>query len=157
MSVLPLLLLSLVPVLTRGEVVQQATQPNLPVLFSFSQPSHNVAIFRGADLHAHGLGHGVAVHHSAPVVSAPAVVHSTPVAVAPRPVPVYHPVTPTRVVAPVAPVVHHRPIAAVATAPVQAAYVDPYYNDLAEYSFEYGVADSISGSQFGDQESRFED
>merc|ERR1719458_2164514 len=126
MSVLPLLLLSLVPVLTRGEVVQQ---PNLPVLFSFSQPSHNVAIFRGADLHAHGLGHGVAVQHR---VAMPAVVHSTPVAVA-APVPVYHPVAPTRVVAPT---------------PV-AAYVDPYYNDLAEYSFEYGVADNISGSQFG--------
>ena len=147
MSVLPLLLLSLVPVLTRGEVVQQATQPNLPVLFSFSQPSHNVAIFRGADLHAHGLGHGVAVQHR---VATPAVVHSTPVAVA-SPVPVYHPVAPTRVVAPV-PVVHRH--AAVA-APV-AAYVDPYYNDLAEYSFEYGVADNISGSQFGDQESRFD-
>ena len=136
MSVLPLLILSLVPVLTRGEVVQQATQPNLPVLFSFSQPSHNVAIFRGADLQR---------------AIAPAVVHSTPVAVA-APVPVYHPVAPTRVVAP-APVVHRH--AAVA-APV-AAYVDPYYNDLAEYSFEYGVADNISGSQFGDQESRFED
>ena len=189
-ALLPLLILSLaLPALTRGQqVVQGATQPNLPVLFSFSQPSHNVAVFRGADLqraiasgavkgfgglaagagglglghglghgHGHGLGHGVAVHHSAPVVSTPAVVHSTPVAVAPRPVPVYHPVTPTRVVAPVAPVVHHRPIATVATAPLQAAYVDPYYNDLAEYSFEYGVADSISGSQFGDQESRFED
>jgi hypothetical protein len=170
MSVLPLLILSLVPVLTRAQVVQ-ATQPNLPVLFSFSQPSHNVAVFRGADLqraiasgavkgfggvgglgHGHGLGHGghghghgIAVQHRAPVVAAPAVVHSTPVAVA-SPVPVYHP---TRVVAPT-PVVHRH--AAVA-APV-AAYVDPYYNDLAEYSFEYGVADNISGSQFGDQESR---
>ena len=176
MSVLPLLILSLaLPALTRGQV-QAATQPNLPVLFSFSQPSHNVAVFRGADLqraiasgavkgfggvtgagglglggigHGHGLGHhGVAVHHSAPVVATPAVVHSTPVAVA-RPVPVYRPVAPTRVVPPT-PVVHRH--AAVATA----AYVDPYYNDLAEYSFEYGVADSISGSQFGDQESRFE-
>jgi len=176
-ALLPLLILSLVAALTRGQqVVQGTTQPNLPVLFSFSQPSHNVAVFRGADLqraiasgavkgfgglaagagglglghglgHGHDLGHGVAVHHSAPVVAAPAVVHSTPVAVAHRPVPVYHPVTPTRVV-------HHRPIATVATAPVAAAYVDPYYNDLAEYSFEYGVADSISGSQFGDQESR---
>jgi len=174
MSVLPLLILSLaLPVLTRGQV-QAATQPNLPVLFSFSQPSHNVAVFRGADLqraiasgavkgfggvtgagglglggigHGHGLGHhGVAVHHSAPVVATPAVVHSTPVPVA-RPVPVYRPVAPTRVVPPT-PVVHRH--AAVATA----AYVDPYYNDLAEYSFEYGVADSISGSQFGDQESR---
>jgi hypothetical protein len=165
MSVLPLLILSLVPVLTRAQVVQ-ATQPNLPVLFSFSQPSHNVAVFRGADLQraiasgavkgfggvgglghgGHGLGHGIAVQHRAPVVAAPAVVHSTPVAVA-SPVPVYHP---TRVVAPTQ-VVHRH--AAVAAAPV-AAYVDPYYNDLAEYSFEYGVADNISGSQFGDQESR---
>jgi len=182
-GLLRLLILSLVamPALTRGQ--QVATQPNLPVLFSFSQPSHNVAVFRGADLqraiasgavkgfgglghglgrgHGHGHGLGVAVHHhSAPVVStAPAVVHSTPaIAVAPRPVPVYHPVLTTRVVTPttrvVAPiaalVVHHRrPIATVAS-----AYVDPYYNDLAEYSFEYGVADGISGSQFGDQESR---
>jgi len=174
MSVLPLLILSLVPVLTRGQVVQ-AAQPNLPVLFSFSQPSHNVAVFRGADLqraiasgavkgfggvthagglglggigHGHGLAHGIAAQHRAPVVATPAVVHSTPVAVA-SPVPVYHPVAPTRVVAST-PVVHRH--AAVA-APV-AAYVDPYYNDLAEYSFEYGVADNISGSQFGDQESR---
>jgi len=178
MSVLPLLILSLaLPVLTRGQQVvsQAASQPNLPVLFSFSQPSHNVAVFRGADLqraiasgavkgfggvsgagglglggigHGHGLGHGVAVHHRTPVVATPAVVHSTPVAVA-RPVPVYRPVAPTRVVA-TTPVVHrHAAVAAPA-----AAYVDPYYNDLAEYSFEYGVADSISGSQFGDQESR---
>ena len=174
MSVLPLLILSLVAALATSQQVVEATQPNLPVLFSFSQPSHNVAVFRGADLqraiasgavkgfggagglglggigHGHGLGHGIAVQHRAPVVATPTVVHSTPVAVA-APVPVYHPVAPTRVVAPT-PVVHRH--AAVA-APV-AAYVDPYYNDLAEYSFEYGVADNISGSQFGDQESRFD-
>ena len=167
MSALPLLLLSLVPVLTRGQVVQTTTQPDLPVLFSFSQPSHNVAVFRGADLQraiasgavrgfgaasSGGLGvsgvghHGVAFHHRAPIVATPAVVHPIPVATVAHPV--YHPPAPTRVVAPV---VHHSHVPTLA-----ATYVDPHFNDLAEYSFEYGVEDNISGSQFGDHESRFE-
>ena len=154
---------------------QVVDQPNLPVLFSFSQPSHNVAVFRGADLQRAiasgavrgfggagglglhsarvGVGHQLAVHQTPALVSpAPALVHSTPVIPVARPaVPVYHP--PTRLVSPVVQQSHAAVVAAPATT---ATYVDPYYSELADYSFEYGVADSISGSQFGDQESRFD-
>merc|ERR1719318_503477 len=165
------LLIALVAALTAGQQ-QVVDQPNLPVLFSFSQPSHNVAVFRGADLQRAiasgavrgfggagglglhsgvGVGHRLAVHQTPALVApAPALVHSTPVIPVARPtVPVYHP--PTRVVSPV---VHQSHPAVVATPATTATYVDPYYSELADYSFEYGVADSISGSQFGDQESR---
>ena len=183
------LLIALVAALTAGQQVlepyyvivivivmaqQVVDQPNLPVLFSFSQPSHNVAVFRGADLQRAiasgavrgfggagglglhsgvGVGHQLAVHQTPALVApAPALVHSTPVIPVARPtVPVYHP--PTRLVSPV---VHQSHPAVVAAPATTATYVDPYYSELADYSFEYGVADSISGSQFGDQESRFD-
>ena len=183
------LLIALVAALTAGQQVlepyyvivivivmdqQVVDQPNLPVLFSFSQPSHNVAVFRGADLQraiasgavrgfggagglglhsGGGVGHRLAVHQTPALVApAPALVHSTPVIPVARPtVPVYHP--PTRVVSSV---VHQSHPAVVAAPATTATYVDPYYSELADYSFEYGVADSISGSQFGDQESRFD-
>merc|ERR1712055_177893 len=81
---------------------------NLPVLFSFSQPSHNVAVFRGAALQnalnsgaiqgfgnlGHGNGGLSGVHPATPVLS-----HT----------PVYQ--APARVVTPVIPAqVIHRPV-----------------------------------------------
>ena len=101
---------------------------NLPVLFQFQQPTHNVAVFRGADLKnaiasglvkgfgtgsGSGLGAGdaagaarsgkslvVAAPAVAPVVKVAPVVHPAPVRVVPAPRPVVHH----------APVVVHRPV-----------------------------------------------
>merc|ERR1711962_1436887 len=138
--------------------VGQEQTPNLPVLFSFSQPSHNVAVFRGADLTraiasgavkgfgnlahgglglaGHGQGHGHAVAHAvAPVVARPVVTQA-----------VYRPVAP--VVAPVqrvAPVVHSTPVV---------PYVDPYYSEDAHYAYEYSVLDDLVGTNFADHEAR---
>merc|ERR1719228_1332816 len=147
--------------------VGQEHTPNLPVLFSFSQPSHNVAVFRGADLtraiasgavkgfgnlgHGGGVGHvlghgqGHVVHPvSHPVVPSVRVVSQPPPVVTTV---VPHP--PVPVVAaplPVAPVLH-RPT-------VSAAYVDPYYSEDAQYAYEYSVLDEGFGTNFGAKETR---
>ena len=34
------------------------------------------------------------------------------------------------------------------------AYTDPFYSELADYSFQYGVTEASTGAQFGDLESR---
>ena len=114
---------------------------NLPVLFQFQQPTHNVAVFRGADLKnaiAAGLvkGFGTGAVSPAPVVATPAV--APVVRVAPRPAVVPAPVVrvapvvrpapvvvkaapgikPAPVIVKTAPVVHH----AVHAAPVVSSY-----------------------------------
>merc|ERR1712055_212376 len=138
---------------------------NLPVLFSFSQPSHNVAVFRGAALQnalnsgaiqgfgnlGHGNGGLSGVHPATPVLS-----HT----------PVYQP--PARVVTPVIhrPVIPpqtqiiHRPVIStpvisrpVISHPVVSS-VEPIYGDSAEYTYEYSVLDDYSGNNFGAKESR---
>ena len=122
----------------------------LPVLFQFQQPTHNVAVFRGADLKkafaagvVKGFGAtGVAAPAVAPVVRVaprPAVVPAPVVRVAPAPVvrvaPVVRPapvvVRPAPVVVKTAPVVGPAPVLAPApvvthkavhSAPVVSAY-----------------------------------
>ena len=108
---------------------------DLPVLFQFQQPTHNVAVFRGADLKnaiAAGLvkGFGTGAVGAAPVVATPAVaprpaiVPAPVVRVAPvvRPAPVVVKAAPVIKPAPVivktAPAVHH----AVHAAPVVSSY-----------------------------------
>merc|ERR1712055_245271 len=133
---------------------------NLPVLFSFSQPSHNVAVFRGAALQNAlnsgaiqgfgNLGHGRSglsgVHTATPVISHTPV-YQPPAQVVHRPVisrpvvstPVYsHPVIST-------PVISHTPVV---------SHVEPIYGEDAEYTYEYSVLDDYSGNNFGAKESR---
>merc|ERR1712098_729979 len=141
--------------------VGQEQTPNLPVLFSFSQPSHNVAVFRGADLtraiasgavkgfgnpahgglglagHGHGAGHALA-HAVAPVVTRPVV---------------------QRVARPVVSQAVYRPVARPVVAPVQRVapvvpYVDPYYSEDAHYAYQYSVLDDLVGTNFADHEAR---
>merc|ERR1711910_10553 len=88
-----------------------AADKDLPVLFSFKQPTHNVAVFRGADLKnaiasglvkgfgsGAGLGDGGEARRGKSVVVAPAV---APIRVAPAPVVVRPAPVVTRVVKPV--------------------------------------------------------
>merc|ERR1711976_821795 len=148
---------------------------DLPVLFQFAQPTHNVAVFRGADLKnaiAAGLVKGFGSGAGAGVVAAPAV--APVVKVAPRPA-----VIPAPVVVKAAPVV--RAPVVVKTAPVVSSYapapavtsyapatvaykpapkvayrpyVDPYADEPAVYSYEYAVKDDYSAADFGAAESR---
>merc|ERR1712200_382207 len=113
---------------------------DLPVLFQFSQPTHNVAVFRGADLEkarAAGLIKStVAAAKPAPVVvpaPAPVVVKPAPVVYKPAPAPVVYKPAP-------APVVYKPAPAPVSYKPAKPAYVEPAYNDLdAVYNWEYSV------------------
>merc|ERR1712117_264778 len=138
---------------------------DLPVLFQFAQPTHNVAVFRGADLKnaiAAGLVKGFGAGAGASVVAAPAV--APIVKVAPRPA-----VIPAPVVTRVAPVVHRAPVVVkpapvvVKAAPVAykpapkvayKPYVDPYADEPAVYTYEYAVKDDYSAADFGAAESR---
>merc|ERR1712112_590056 len=151
---------------------------DLPVLFQFAQPTHNVAVFRGADLKnaiAAGLVKGFGSGAGAGVVAAPAV--APVVKVAPRPA-----VIPAQVVR-VAPVIKPAPVVVktapvvrapvvVKTAPVVSSYapatvaykpapkvaykpyVDPYADEPAVYSYEYAVKDDYSAADYGAAESR---
>merc|ERR1719369_1602295 len=104
---------SIIAALALG-VLARPQEHNLPVLFSFSQPSHNVAVYRGAALQnaiASGaiqgfgnLGNGGGLLHTA---TAP-VSRVTPVIPAPTQVvtPVVHRPVPAPVVTPVV----HRPV-----------------------------------------------
>merc|ERR1712117_34444 len=153
---------------------------DLPVLFQFAQPTHNVAVFRGADLKnaiaaglvkGFGAGAGVVAAPAvapivkvaprpavipAPVVTRVApVVHRAPVVVKPAPVVV----KPAPVVVKPAPVVAYKPAPApVAYAPAPKVaykpYVDPYADEPAVYTYEYAVKDDYAANDFGAQESR---
>jgi len=156
---------------------------DLPVLFQFSQPTHNVAVYRGADLEkarAAGLINPAPAqvnYRPAPLQyrpsPAPVVYRPKPATVVVKPAPVVYKPAPTakpaRVVyrpapvayKPVAPVVY-KPAptpAAYRPAPVKyapaASYVEPNYNDLdAVYNWEYAVLDDYSSNNFGHKESR---
>jgi len=160
--------------------VGAAPAGDLPVLFQFQQPTHNVAVFRGADLKnaiaaglvkgfgASGAGEsgsgaaraGKKLVVSAPVapvvkavVPAPVVVHRPVVHHAPTPVVVHRPapVVVHRPVVPApAPVVTYKPAPKVAYKP----YVDPYADEPAVYTYNYAVADDYSASNFDAAESR---
>merc|ERR1719341_2217762 len=151
---------SLLAVCLMSQVV--TADRDLPVLFQFSQPSHNVAVFRGADLErakAAGLikGFGGAAAKKpdpAPATAAPAAYKPAPTPVykpAPAPV-VYKPApTPAPVVYKPAPVVY-KPAPAYKPA---ASYVEPAYNDAdALYTWEYAVKDDYSNNDFGHKEAR---
>jgi len=157
-----------------------AADKDLPVLFSFKQPTHNVAVFRGADLKnaiasglvkgfgsGAGLGDGGEARRGKSVVVAPAVapirVAPAPVVrVAPAPVVVRPAPVVTRVVKPVvvktAPVVSYAPKPVVSYAPAPKVaykpYVDPYADEPAYYTYEYAVNDDYSKSAFDANESR---
>merc|ERR1712233_96043 len=137
-------------------------------LFSFSQPTHNVAVYRGADLKnaiAAGLVKGFG---SAGVVAAPAV--APVVKVAPRPVVIPAPVVRVApVVRPAVKIVKTAPVvvkpAPVVVRPAPVAYkpapkvaykpyVDPYADEPAVYTYEYAVKDDYSAADFGAAESR---
>merc|ERR1712215_63497 len=173
---------SIIAALALG-VLARPQEHNLPVLFSFSQPSHNVAVYRGAALQnaiASGaiqgfgnLGNGGGLLHTAtapvsrvtPVIPAPTQV-VTPVVHRPVPAPVVTPVVHRPVVSrPVVsrPVVSQalvsRPVVsqAVVSRPVVShpvAHVEPVYGEDAEYTYEYSVLDDYSGNNFGAKESR---
>merc|ERR1712029_215029 len=141
---------------------------DLPVLFQFAQPTHNVAVFRGADLKnaiAAGLVKGFGSGAGAGVVAAPAV--APVVKVAPRPAVIPAPVVrvapvikPAPVVVKAAPVV--RAPVVVKTAPVVSSYAPapavtsyaPVADKPAVYSYEYAVKDDYSAADFGAAESR---
>merc|ERR1719500_2603705 len=160
---------SLLAVCLMSQVV--TADRDLPVLFQFSQPSHNVAVFRGADLErakAAGLikGFGGAAAKKpapAPATAAPAAYKPAPtpaykpapapVVYRPAPAPVvYRPApTPAPVVYKPAPVVY-KPAPAYKPA---ASYVEPAYNDAdALYTWEYAVKDDYSNNDFGHKEAR---
>merc|ERR1711862_89622 len=146
-----------------------AADKDLPVLFSFKQPTHNVAVFRGADLKnaiaaglVKGFGSGSGLGgagaggdarsgKSVKIVAAPAV---APIRVAPAPVVVKS-----------APVVVKTPVVTYAPKPVAYApapkgaykpYVDQYADEPAYYTYEYAVNDDYSNSAFDANESRQE-
>merc|ERR1719480_719323 len=149
-----------------------AADKDLPVLFSFKQPTHNVAVFRGADLKnaiaaglvkgfgsGSGLGgagagagagrEGKSVKIVAASAVAPIRVAPAPVVVKPAPVVAYKP----------APVVTYAPKpVAYAPAPKVAykPYVDQYADEPAYYTYEYAVNDDYSNSAFDANESRQE-
>ena len=150
---------------------------DLPVLFQFQQPTHNVAVFRGADLKnaiaaglvkgfpgASGSAGAVATKQVVtPVVPAPVVRVAHPVAhpvVHPVAHPVAHPVVHSVVHPVVHPVVHrvHAPVVhpVVHTAPAVAykPYVDPYADEPAVYNYEYAVKDDYTYNDFGASENR---
>merc|ERR1719384_476890 len=148
-----------------------AADKDLPVLFSFKQPTHNVAVFRGADLKnaiaaglvkgfgsGSGLGAGAGdaarSGKSVKIVAAPAVapIHVAPAPVVVKPAPVVAPVvvkTPVVSYAP-KPVVSYAPAPKVAYKP----YVDQYADEPAYYTYEYAVNDDYSKSAFDANESR---
>merc|ERR1711910_272153 len=141
-----------------------AADKDLPVLFLFKQPTHNVAVFRGADLKnaiASGLvkgfgsgsgadlGDGGEARRGKSVVVAPAV---APIRVAPAPVVVRPAPVVTRVVKPV--VVKTAPVVSYAPKPAYKPYVDPYADEPAYYTYEYAVNDDYSKSAFDANESR---
>merc|ERR1712032_1515947 len=133
--------------LSLAAAAPSAQKKDLPVLFSFKQPTHNVAVFRGADLKnaiaaglvkgfgsGSGLGAGAGAGDarsgkSVKIVAAPAV---APIRVAPAPVVSYAP----------APKVAYKP------------YVDQYADEPAYYTYEYAVNDDYSNSAFDANESR---
>merc|ERR1712038_2150019 len=147
---------------------------DLPELFSFSQPTHNVAVYRGADLKnaiAAGLVKGFG---SAGVVAAPAV--APVVKVAPRPVvipapapvvrvaPVVRPavkivktapvvVKPAPVVVRPAPVVKAAPVVT-SYAPAPVAYKPAPKVAYKPYVDPYADEDDYSAADFGAAESR---
>ena len=153
------------------------------MLFQFQQPTHNVAVFRGADLKnaiasglvkgfpgASGAAGGAVATKSvvAPVVHTPAVRVAHPPfvhRVAPAyPAPVVHPVVHTAPVvaykpAP-APVVAYKPAPApvVAYKPAPAVaykpYVDQYADEPAVYNYNYAVKDDYTYNDFGASENR---
>ena len=136
-------------------------ESSLPVLFQFQQPTHNVAVFRGADLKnaiasglvkgfggsaglsaraGKGLGLGAVVRPSAAVAvrPAPVIVKAAPVAIR-RPTPVIVKPRPIAVrpaplaVRPAPVIIKPRPVA-IRPAPVYRttpAYVEPAYIDVS--------------------------
>merc|ERR1712215_170295 len=96
-------------------VLGRPQEHNLPVLFSFSQPSHNVAVYRGADLRnaiasgaVKGFGNlGLGAGNIGPAgagLGSVSHVHTDP-----APVPVYRPPPPPPVHAPapvITPLIH---------------------------------------------------
>ena len=131
---------------------------NLPVLFQFNQPTHNVAVFRGAQLKAAianglvkgfpgqadgrtgkalGLGRPLAVK-AAPVIARPAtIVRPAPVVIRPAPViakPAPVIVKPRPVIAAPTPVVVKTTPSIYRPAPVYkhtTTYVEPLYTDVS--------------------------
>merc|ERR1712002_231141 len=130
---------------------------DLPVLFQFSQPTHNVAVFRGADLEKARAAGLIKSPVTAAAKPAPVVVPApAPVAYKPAPAPVV--VKPAPVVykpAP-APVVYKPAPAPVAYKPAPAAtYHEPEYAyGDAVYTWEYAVKDDYTSNDFGHKESR---
>merc|ERR1711881_684255 len=149
---------------------------DLPVLFQFKQPTHNVAVFRGADLKnaiasglvkgfgGAGAGAGAGASQSArdgksvSLVSRPVFhrIASPPVV---RVAPVVHNLHPAPVVAyKPAPVVSYKPAPVVTYQPKPAVayqpYVDPYAGEPAVYNYNYAVKDDYTYNDFGASENR---
>lgn len=130
---------------------------DLPVLFQFAQPTHNVAVFRGADLKnaiAAGLVKGFGSGAGAGVVAAPAV--APVVKVAPRPAVIPAPVVrvapvikPAPVVVKAAPVV--RAPVVVKTAPVVSSYAPaPAVTSYAPATVAYKPAPKVAYKPYVD-------
>jgi len=154
---------------------QVSGDSQLPVLFQFSQPSHNVAVFRGADLQkaraaglvsagATGLSTGgyrapppaPRAYRPAPVYKpAPAPAPKVVYKPAPAPKVVYKPAPAPKVVykpAPAPKVVYKPAPAPYKPAP---AYAQPIYNEAdAVYTWEYAVKDDYTYNDFGHKETR---
>merc|ERR1719215_2233602 len=159
-----------------------AADKDLPVLFSFKQPTHNVAVFRGADLKnaiaaglvkgfgsGSGLGKKIVAAPAVAPIPAPVVVKRPVVAYRPAPVVTYAPKpAPVVTYAPKPapkPVVTYAPKPVVTYAPKPVAYapapkvaykpyVDQYADEPALYTYQYAVNDDYSNSAFDANESR---
>merc|ERR1712027_117983 len=129
-----------------------AADKDLPVLFSFKQPTHNVAVFRGADLKnaiaaglVKGFGSGSGLGGAGAGGDAGRSGKSVKIVAAPAVAPI---VPAVKVVK--APVVSYAPAPKVAYKP----YVDQYADEPAYYTYEYAVNDDYSKSAFDANESR---
>merc|ERR1711942_242296 len=155
----------------------QATH-NLPVLFSFSQPGHNVAVFRGADLKkaiAAGLVTGLKGSGDDGAAAAKAAADARDAAAAKaaadaqaaaearaaaaaraaayKPAPIIYKPAPVVYKSAPAPVVY-KP-AATTVYKAAPSYVEPSYADIpAKYDWEYAVKDDYTNNDFGAKESR---
>merc|ERR1711911_334733 len=131
-----------------------AADKDLPVLFSFKQPTHNVAAFRGADLKnaiaaglVKGFGSGAGLGGAGAGAGGDAARSGKSVKIVAAPA--VAPIVPAKVVVK-APVVAYAPAPKVAYKP----YVDQYADEPAYYTYEYAVNDDYSNSAFDANESR---
>merc|ERR1719208_139743 len=165
-----------IAVIGAAPAAQSQISPDLPVLFKFSHPTHNVAVYRGADLKkaiaaglVKGFGNVGATaqddrdgrsdddgsdgdnSYAAPATTT--LPPPAPVVYKPAPAPVAYKPAPAPVVYKPAPApVAYKPAP---TYKATSSYVEPSYADVpALYTWEYAVKDDYSSNDFGAKESR---